>query len=200
MLHPRSTIRRITLASIALIACTAAIACGGDDDDNPTATVTAGSTPRATQTPPAELDTRIRTLDLEEQAAVQELIAGTAGEVVEGTILYGDLTDDNVAEAVVPISSGGTLGDVAYVVLTPEGEGTEAILTRDDATAGFRIDIEDGKLVETEPVRGADDPECCPSMARRTIYAWNGAALAIESSDTIPAEDGGIKGTPVATP
>jgi hypothetical protein len=175
-------------------------ACGGDDDDDPTATVTAGSTPRITQTASGELDTRIRTLDLEGQAAVQELIAGTAGEVIEGTILYGDLTDDNVAEAVVPISSGGTLGDVAYVVLTPQGEGAEAILTRDDAAPGFRIDIENGKLVETEPVRGPDDPECCPSMARRTVYAWNGAALAIESSDTVAAADGGIKGTPVATP
>jgi len=62
------------------------------------------------------------------------------------------------------------------------------------------VAVAGGKVVETQPVPGPDDPECCPSMLRVTTYAWNGAAHAVESVKTVVNPEGGAKGTPSGTP
>jgi hypothetical protein len=55
-----------------------------------------------------------------------------------------------------------------------------------------------GKLMVTEPIFGPDDPGCCPSMLQRTIYGWDGSALAIEEQLTEENPDAGPKATPAA--
>ena len=59
------------------------------------------------------------------------------------------------------------------------------------------IRIADGKLVEMRPVYAAEDPNCCPSMFRRTTFAWDGTKLAQQSSETVSNPEG-FKGTPPA--
>ena len=113
----------------------------------------------------------------------------TDGLYVQDNVLYADLTDDGEEEAVVPISSGGTLGDVGFVVLTESEGALEALLTATPQAGGVSVNIEDGRVVAVEAAPGPDDPECCPSQLRTTVYAWDGEELAVESSTVGPAAD-----------
>ncbi len=196
--------RRHSLAALALVAALLiAAACGGDGDDNdddttPTAPAATSTTDAAETPDPAEAGI-IRTLDLEANADVQTALTETGGRYVQDNVIYADITNDGIDEAVVPIASGGTLGNVAFVVLTPDGAGADTLISEQpEGTNGMALRVEDGDLVVSEAVPGPDDPSCCPSMLRETTYAWNGAALAIVDEVTIPNPDGGIKGTPVA--
>lgn len=174
------------------------VACGGSDDDEPTPATS--PTAGASATGDDADATAIRQIALDEVADVQVLLAETGAAFDRADVLYADLTEDGVEEAIVPLTSRGTLGDVAFIVLTPDGDGTATLLSENpDAGLGLSLEVRDGKLVSTEPVPGPDDPECCPSMLRETTYGWNGSALALEGVKTIPNPDGGIKGTPAAT-
>jgi hypothetical protein len=190
----------LRLAFIATLAIMAFGACDGgsdDDDESPTAVASASATVDSSTPDGAQA---IRSYDVESNADVQAVIADTAGSVSRSDILYADLTADGIEEAVVPIASGGTLGNVAFIVLTPDGDDAATLLTQQPAdTRGVTLEVDGGNLVATEPVPGPDDPECCPSMLRKTTYAWNGEALALDSVDTVPNPDGGVKGTPTAT-
>jgi hypothetical protein len=189
-------LRRPAVATLALcVALLAASACDGDsggDEASPTP-----ATPAATAvTTPTDPDA-IRSLDLERTTDVQVLLQQTGGTYTQANVLYADLTDDGAEEAVVPVSSGGTLGDIAFIVLTPGGDSARALLMVVPAGAnGVAVSIEGGKLVATEPVPGPDDPECCPSQIRTTVYVWDGSALNVESSVTGPNPGGGVKQTP----
>lgn len=184
---------RLLPVTILLALLLAAAGCNGDDDeDDPTAlpgspTARASATAAPEETPSGE----IREIAIAGVPDVQELLAETGGELVQENVLYADLTNDGVDEAVVPLASGGTLGDVAFLVLTPVGEKTRTLVREDAVNAGMSLEIVGDKLVMTEPVPGPDDPECCPSMLRKTTYAWNGAALAIEGVETVPNPAGG---------
>lgn len=184
---------RLLPVTLLLALLLAAAGCNGDDDeDDPTAlpgSPTAGAS--VTAAPEETPSGQIREIAVAEVPDVQELLAETGGELVPENVLYVDLTGDGVDEAVVPLASGGTLGDVAFLVLTPVGEKTRTLVREDAVNAGMSLELVGDKLVMTEPVPGPDDPECCPSLLRKTTYAWNGAALAIESVDTVPNPAGG---------
>jgi hypothetical protein len=166
---------------------------GGDETPTrpvPTSTVTGSVEPNPT--PSGE----IRERDLENDPAVQQLISDAGGEYVQENVIYADLSDDGVDDAVVPISSGGTLGNIAFVVLTPTQSGTIVLLQEEPMqSGGIALNVVDGKLIMLEPVFGPDDPECCPSLLRRTTYGWNGAALALEDQETLPNPGGQVKPT-----
>jgi hypothetical protein len=162
-------------------------ACDGDEgDDGATSTAPTGVTPSATATVPAG---GIRSLDLQSSEPVQDLIDVTGGLYVQDNVLYADLTNDGEDEAVVPVASGGTLGDVGVVVLRLVDTVLEPILTlTPEGTGGLSVSVSGGQLATVEPVPGPDDPECCPSQLRTTTYRWDGAALVVESSVVASAE------------
>lgn len=102
-------------------------------------------------------------------------------------MIYADLTGDQKEEAIVPIASDGTLGNVAYIVLTMSSGKPNAILTRTmDRTAGsgLRMAVDGGKLREIVGVMGPSDPLCCPSELRTTTFRWDGAKLQVENETT----------------
>lgn len=179
-----------------------AAACGGNGDDNgddPTSTAPAATSTTIAETPEPVDAGIIRTIDLEAHADVQAMVDETGGRYIQDNVIYADITDDGVDDAIVPITSGGTLGNLAFVVFRGVVDGAETLLSEQPAgTTGIALRVEDGNLVVSEAVPGPDDPSCCPSMLRETTYAWNGAALALDSEVTIPNPDGGIKGTPAA--
>jgi hypothetical protein len=94
---------------------------------------------------------------------------------------------------VVPITSGGTLGNIAYVVLTLRSGKAQQILTRrlDRGSAGgLMMSLQDGKLVETTAVYGAEDPLCCPSTLKLTTFRWDGSQLQVEREEQQVATPG----------
>lgn len=139
----------------------------------------------------------IRDVRLADDPAVKALVAETAGTFTQGDVTYADLTGDGVQEAVVPISSGGTLGDLGFVVLSPLASGTRVLFrTASTGGGGLSVRVDGGILIMTEALPAADDPQCCPSQLRVTTFAWQDGALKPVTSETIANPAGGGKGTP----
>ena len=197
---PIAALSMIVLAALAFAACRRS----STGDATPTSAVTPASSigTTATSAPPSSTatpSTEIRRIDLKNAAPVQKVLADSGGQFVPSEVIYADLTGDGAEDAVVPISSGGTLGDIAFVVLGSIGGTTRTLLSdypRDGR--GIAVAVLGNKLVVTEAVPGPDDPECCPSQLRKTVYGWNGVALVAESVSTEPNPGAGPKATPAA--
>jgi hypothetical protein len=172
-LRPFLILTRFVLSSL-LVLC---VACGASNADEE-------SKGRPTPEPTPADHSAIRLVDFasldETQALLQRL---GSGRVAEREILFQDLTGDMREEAVVPITSDGTLGNVAYLVYTMKSDDPELILTRtmDGTTAsGLVMSIDDlGSLRETVGIYGNEDPLCCPSELRLTTFRWDGSALQV---------------------
>ena len=181
----------------------AACSGGGGGEKTPVATgqPTRASSPVTTRAPQQTPSIDIREVDLEALPEVQATLEENGGLYVQENVIYGDVTNDGFDDAVVPISSGGTLGSLGFFVFSLNGAEPKMLLSEfPDSAPGLAVAIEGEKVVLTQPVPGPDDPECCPSLLQKTVFAWNGAALALEGVSTEPNPDAGGKGTPAATP
>ena len=164
------------------IAFAFSIACGsGGNGAN-------GSPPRV---PPTPADAaKIRGVDLSKTNDVKNMLRQLgSGTLATRETLYVDVTGDQREEAFVPISSGGTLGNLAYLGFTLKGDKPALILTRtlDRSNAGgLRLLFEDGKLVEYSGEYGPQDPNCCPSVLRKTYFRWDGSRLQVEKEEKVP--------------
>jgi hypothetical protein len=154
------------------VALSLTLACGSGEDADTTGTPS-----------PADAGA-IRDVDFEslpEMVALLERLG--SGRVATEAVVYEDLTGDLREEAIVPITSDGTLGNVAYLVYSLRSGKPELILTRtmDRTTAsGLVMGVDDfGTLTETVGVYGAEDPLCCPSVLRLTTFSWDGSALQV---------------------
>lgn len=172
---------------------------GGDGDDLKSVTVVAtrDQTPVSTPEPSPAPSVDIREVQLTTLPGIASVLSQNGGTIVQADVLYVDLTDDGIDDALAPVSSGGTLGLLGFFVVTPEGDSGRILLQEFPTdSAGLALTTANGKIEMTQPVPGPDDPECCPSFLRRTIFAWNGTAIAIESVSTDPA----VAPSPTALP
>jgi hypothetical protein len=128
---------------------------------------------------------------MSQQADVKGAITRIGGgQVADNEIAYADLTGDKVEEAVVPITSGGTMGNISYLVFTMTSSGPSLILTRNLTPAdpgGLNMTIENGVLVEYVGEYGPEDPFCCPSVLRKTPFKWDGSKLQPQAVERVPA-------------
>jgi hypothetical protein len=173
-------LRRFLIPLASLVSIVLLVACGsGDTPSDPTA---------APSPPSADVDV-IHTIDFSQDAATKDLLAKVgSGRVASDEILYADLTGDQKDEAVVPITSEGTLGNIAYIVLTMSSGKPSAILTRTmdrSAGSGLRMTVDSDKLKEVVGVMGPSDPLCCPSELRTTIFRWDGSRLQVDGETTV---------------
>ncbi len=174
--------------SLAVLLALVALAAGcGDGDETPSASPTPVSTATATPVPATPTPVPdIRDEDLTQHAALQDFLAA-GGEVDGSRIIYVDLTEDGVDDAIVPISSGGTGGDLAVVVLGYGPDGLEELLrVLPRETRSIRAKVEEGQLVTTEGVFGPNDALCCPTQLLTTWYGWDGSSLVIDRQETGP--------------
>ncbi len=165
----------------------AVLAAAGCQSSSKTST-NASPTPSAS---PADAGA-IRNVDFSQQPAVKSLIAQFGGELDPKSIIYADLTGDSRDEAVVPIFSGGTLGNLAYLVYTIKSGAPAVILTRTidrSSRSGLHMDVEDGKLVESVGQYGPEDPLCCPTMLRKTYFRWDGNSLQVDREEQVPSSN-----------
>ena len=171
----------LALAAVAVIA----IACKNSGSaGKPTPAPATATEQPATGGTPAGTD--IRKEDLATQPGIRQLVA--SGGLVDTTrIVYADLTQDGIDDAVVPISSGGEGGDIAvFVYGYQDGQLTELLRVTPQGNA-LAAQTADGALTVTEPVFAQGDPLCCPSQLHRTTYQWDGSKLAVAKEETVPA-------------
>lgn len=167
-----------SIAAVALLAglLTLAVACSDNNDageaPDPTATVLADGT----GTPGPD----IRQEDLTQPPDLQQFLQDSGGEVDNERIMYADLTEDGVEEAVVPVSSGGEGGDIAVFVYgyTSGILGELLLVLPEDQT--LVAAVEAGVLSVSDPVYAEGDPLCCPSQLNVKTYSWDGSQLVVE--------------------
>jgi hypothetical protein len=152
----------------------------GQKDNEPESTPSPMLEPTAT----AEASSDISQVDFSQVPAVESLLADSGGRLLPEEIIFADLTGDGVDEAVVPISSGGTGGDIAYAVFSDRGGALEELLQVKPEAGRVTAAVEDGVLMDTQPIYAPEDPLCCPSQLRRTYYRWDGKELVVDREET----------------
>jgi hypothetical protein len=95
--------------------------------------------------------------------------------MVDETICF-DFTRDGLTDLAVTIASGGTAGDVGWLVLraTHAAPGWRLALARSGYKLGiFRVG---GDVVSSQPVYRKNDPNCCPTGGfYHQSWHWNGS-------------------------
>jgi hypothetical protein len=131
----------------------------------------------------------VRNVDFESLPEAKTLLDQLgSGKVEEGATLYADLTGDRREEAIVPVSSQGTLGNIAYLVLRLDSGKPQVVLTRTvdrTSASGLQMSVDGGVLLETRGVYGPEDPFCCPSQLRQTTFYWDGSQLQVEAETLV---------------
>jgi hypothetical protein len=201
---PIARLNRLLLA-VALLSLTLAVAgavgCGSDNekDKEPTVDATLTVIANFTPTPTVQSDitpaspSEIRTLDLSQNSAVQELIQQSGGEVDPATIIYVDLTGDGLEEAIVPISSGGTAGTLGFVVLSYQEGKLASLLTETPTGESMQVEVVNGQLIESMPLYAAGDIQGFPSRIKKFYYAWKDGSLFVARNEVVANPNAGPK-------
>ena len=164
---------------VLLLAAALVVACGTKEAERE---ATASPPPAATAT--ATSEPSIDEVDFSQVPAVEDLLASTGGRLLPQEVVLTDLTGDGAPEAVVPINSGGSGGDIAYAVFSYRDGDLEEILSVKPEAGRVSLSVQDGMLVDTQPVYAPEDPLCCPSQLRHTFYRWDGSELAVDHLET----------------
>jgi hypothetical protein len=114
---------------------------------------------------------------------------GLNGESLDGYALmddvsYGDLDGDGTEEAVLPVFSGGTAGNIGYMLYREGTPSPKLVLAR----TGYKLNATiDGKqLVTTQAEYVGFEPNCCPSAITRTVMVLQGDRLVTLTAETQP--------------
>ena len=104
-------------------------------------------------------------------------IAATVRQQFGGVdqVFCRDLTHDGLGDLTVSIASGGTAGDIAFVVFRRVGPGWKLALAK-LREYHLSLVLAGGDVVETTPVYRQNDPNCCPTggfVHRR--FHWTGS-------------------------
>ena len=172
--------RRVFLFAAALALTTLAAAC---DDSNTNGELTVLGTPTVPATVEAVSPTATPEVQKEDLAAVQEFISQNGGEVDPAEITLADLTGDGAQEVIVPVTAGGTLGNIAIFVYSADqlNELLRELPPQEARGGHIRAEVESGQLSISWPVYGPDDPNSSPSGGLRVrTYRWDGNALILD--------------------
>jgi len=181
-----ASVRKTTLLgwtvfiAAAVLAALTLVACGDCHEKAETRTPSATAQPTSSPAPPD-----IREIDLSQQPAVKALLQHLGGEVVANDILYADLTGDGREEAIVPISSGGTAGNLAFIVLGYRGGELDTLLSEVPAESSVQVELEDHQLVELLPVYSPGDTPGFPSRIKKVHYIWKDGALVVGQEEVV---------------
>ncbi|HEY1369208.1 MAG TPA: hypothetical protein VGF23_18935 [Gaiellaceae bacterium] len=93
-------------------------------------------------------------------------------------VLCFDLTADGRTDMAVSLFSGGTAGDVGWLVFVPDGARWR--LAGSGGGYKLRLHRRGSRLEVVQPVYRKNDPNCCPTGGfDRTLYRWNGSRLVV---------------------
>lgn len=96
-------------------------------------------------------------------------------------VICFDFTRDGKQDLAVTIASGGTAGDIGFVVFRATPGGWAVALKN----GGYKIGLvrKGGDLVTTQPIYNKNDPNCCPTGGfDHDRFHWNGSRFVIARS------------------
>ena len=123
--------------------------------------------------------------------------------IVDPRPLFGDLTGDGKADAVVPVISNGAAGTIAVYVLSTDGssDGKLRAAFRDQRLRGATVALGAGpSLVVGQPSYAAGDAVCCPARIARRTYVWSSAKHAMRLEDSRVVAGSGAPPAPTKQP
>jgi len=173
----------VLCAGLFVVVAACAMGCSGSDNS-------AGSTatpqrptalPAATSSP----STDIRAVDLANQPDVKDFVQRLGGEVAPEEVVYADLTGDGLDDAVVPASSGGTQGDLGFIVVGYLDGKLKALFSDAPAGGEVRVAVTGGQLVETLPVYAEGDVPGFPSSVKNIYYAWKDDRFVVDREEVV---------------
>ncbi len=149
-----------------------------------------GSSTPLPATPPVQATSlpELQNIDLAEQPEVKEFVQKTGGEVVVEEIIYADLTGDGLDDAVVPVSSGGTQGDLAFIVIGYLDGTLKALFSDAPAGGEVRVNVKNRQLVESLPVYSVGDQPHFPSKVKNIYYVWKGDTFVEDHEEVVPGQ------------
>jgi hypothetical protein len=96
-------------------------------------------------------------------------------------LLCFDVTGDGRGDMAVTLFSGGTAGDVGWLLFVP-GESRWR-LAGSGTGYKLRLSRSGSDLLAVQPVYRKNDPNCCPTGGfDRTLYRWDGSRLVVARS------------------
>ncbi len=153
----------------------------GNNNAGSASPTSATASPAATSSP----STDIRAVDLANQPDVKEFAQGLGGEVAPEEVIYADLTGDGRDDAVVPVSSGGTQGDLGFIVMGYLDGNLKALLTDAPGGGEVRVAVTDGRLVVTLPLYAEGDTSGFPSNIKSVYYAWKVDHFVVDHEEVV---------------
>jgi hypothetical protein len=131
---------------------------------------------------------RIQDIDLTKVPEVVAVAESTGGLIATKTAQFADLTGDGHDEALVSVVSGGSFGNLAYFVVALD-EGWPHVIRQETADPSSRhgvdVQIQDASIVETSGIYGPDEPNCCPSLLKKTYYRWDGQGFQENTTEVV---------------
>jgi serine/threonine-protein kinase len=119
---------------------------------------------------------QIETIDGQRYVSVVEADALTGIPLVDN-IVYIDLDRDGVEEAAIPLFSGGTAGNIGFLIYR-QAQPRPALVAWQ---GGYKqnLSIEQGRLVASDALYTGWEPNCCPSGVRYRTYELQGDQLRV---------------------
>lgn len=99
-------------------------------------------------------------------------------------IVYGDFNGDGTEEAAIPLASGGTAGNVGFLVYRQGAPAPKLVAWRNGYKQG--LELANGQLVSRDALYAGWEANCCPSGFRYVTYALQGDSLQITNDRSEP--------------
>jgi hypothetical protein len=96
-------------------------------------------------------------------------------------VICHDFTRDGRVDLAVTLASGGTAGDIGFVVFRATAAGWSVSLGH----AGYKLGLfrVGGDVVSSQPVYRKNDPNCCPTGGFDHLrFHWNGVRFVVARS------------------
>jgi hypothetical protein len=96
-------------------------------------------------------------------------------------LICSDFTGDGLVDLAVTVASGGTAGDIGWVVLQRTSIGWRVALTHGGYKVGLYLVGHD--LADSQPVYRKSDPNCCPTGGfDHQRWHWSGRRFVVVRS------------------
>ncbi len=110
------------------------------------------------------------------------------GYAIFDSVVYGDLTGDGQPEAIIPLASGGTAGDIGMLLYRLDRRGKPELVL---GLTGYKmaVSVSEDELLVAQPQYAGWEGNCCPSALTESRYRLRGNRLARRSIVVTPFAD-----------